>query len=324
MLTLIFVFPQEMERERERERHRLSLEQLEANRRLLHQELKDKMNPLVFRSEGQSRSRERERELEVLRTREKLLLERERFYAMERLADERKRKFSGEQEFQLGMTGRRVSPPNARLSVDREEHERRKRLKLSSCSPSPTSGISSKLAVAHSQLPVSRTSPGTDALRKEEGPPRSSPKSHGSVLPHMREVQEKDDADDQRIRRNRDLETILNRGATVHNGPNVPGGPFFDSRESMWLRDRAIRLNQEEINRKRPINPSEIMAGFMPPKGGISLPQGHKELGRAGKKDNNSCSVCKREASFLCSGCQSSWYCSPECQVSNAKVHSNF
>ena len=27
------------------------------------------------------------------------------------------------------------------------------------------------------------------------------------------------------------------------------------------------------------------------------------------------CDVCNKEASFLCSGCQKAWYCSPECQV---------
>ena len=309
-----------MERERERERHRLSLEQLEANRRLLHQELKDKMNPLVFRNEGHPRDRERERELEVLRTREKLMLERERFYAMERLAEERKRKFSSEPEFQFGGPVRRSSPPMGRSSIDREEYERRKRLKLSSGSPSPTSGIS-KHALPQPQPAAIHTSPGAEGARKEERPPRSSPKAHGPMLPHLREGQDKENPGDPRMGRARDLEMLLSRGhggPGAHSGPNIPGVPFFDSRESVWLRERAIRLNQEEMIRKRPLNPSGSMSGFMPPKGGSGPPRGGNEPGRTGKKDEenlNSCSVCKREASFLCSGCQSSWYCSPECQV---------
>ena len=39
------------------------------------------------------------------------------------------------------------------------------------------------------------------------------------------------------------------------------------------------------------------------------------ELAKKRTKLLRMCDVCSKEASFLCSGCQKAWYCSPKCQV---------
>ncbi|XP_032241788.2 uncharacterized protein LOC5516107 isoform X1 [Nematostella vectensis] len=243
----------EMERERDRERHRLSLEQIDANRRLLHAELKDKVNPLVLnRDLG---PRDREKEIAALRARERLM-------TMERMNEERKRKLDEPE----GIPGRRMSSPQFGHPLDRAEYERAKRLKT---------GVE---------------------------PPTGMPR----VLPagHPLEGKPKDD-----------------RGRSIELDLGKPPGAVMDREIWMRERERALRA-REELSRMKVGLPPHVQ-GFGtpkdrpdgPPREGVARPKGEED-------GVNLCSVCKRDASFLCSGCQGAWYCSAECQLSAWSKHS--
>lgn len=274
----------------------MSLEQIDANRRLLHAELKDKVNPLVFSKERAIRA-ERERELEALRARE-LMLDRERFKVMDRLSEERKRKRPGEGDVPFALLGQRTSPPSfGRAPIDREEYERLKRLRLA-----PVSSLASFHPGSH-RLAIG-VSHHVEVKGKDDRVLLSPAKTH-SMLPSQRRPELENDKVEMRLARPRDLD-FGSKGT----------GIMLAEREAMWLREheRAIRV-QEELNRKRAgIHGATGMPGFIPPKGADVLPP--RDGSRKSEEEGvNRCSVCKRDASFLCSGCQSAWYCSSECQV---------
>ncbi|XP_031553369.1 uncharacterized protein LOC116290474 isoform X2 [Actinia tenebrosa] len=273
----------EIEREREKERHRLSLEQIDVNRRLLQAELKEKVNPLVLNRE--IGPRDREKEMAALRERERLMIERERYVAFERLnAEERKRRRdAGELEGPFGLPGRHMSsPPFGRLT-----DERAKRMRMSNDEHIPTSSTHPPHMGSH---------PSNSFENKTKDDRRSSPK--GPM--------------EQRLGRPLDLD-LPNKAATAS---------MFDA---MWMRERerALRAREELSRMQGKAPPSNHVSGFNSTK---ERPEGVAREGETrGKPDEegvNLCSVCKRDASFLCSGCQGAWYCSAECQLSAWGKHS--
>ncbi|XP_078363277.1 uncharacterized protein LOC144647353 isoform X2 [Oculina patagonica] len=292
---------QDIERERERERQRLSLEQIEANRRLLHAELKDKVNPLVFSKEHQLRMEQKRDHIDAMRAREKRMADRERLLFMERVAEERKRRLS-EIDSHGGILMRHPSPPQFSHVTERDEYDRVKRLKLSEPS------VSSSGSVPHSKH--LNSSP----LSLERKEPRiPSPKNY-----HVNSSQVRDklsETTDARVSRPRDNELVRNNSAAIFE------------RDSVWHRNREQAARSHGvIDRKRPgVHPGAALHGFVPPKGGPLVPQRDESKGgAAGKPEDdgvNRCSVCKRDASFLCSGCQAAWYCSSECQLSAWGTH---
>lgn len=269
----------------------MSLEQIEANRRLLHAELKDKVNPLVFSKEHQLRMEQKREHIDAMRAREKRLADRERFMFMERIAEERKRRFS-ELDSHGGILIRHSSPPRFGPLADREEYERVKRLKLSEVS------VSSPGLAQHSKHSS------TNLLHSE----RKEPKNH-HILTSSQGREKSSETPDARINRQRENELVK----------QSTNSTLYD-RDTIWHRNRGQGGRaQESMEQKRKSLHSEAsLHGFMPLKGGTLMSQREDGKGPAGKHDDddvNRCSVCKRDASFLCSGCQAAWYCSSDCQV---------
>ncbi|XP_029184503.2 uncharacterized protein LOC114952686 isoform X3 [Acropora millepora] len=285
---------QDIERERERERQRLSLEQIEANRRLLHAELKDKVNPLVFSKEHHIRM-ERER-MDVLRAREKRISDRERVLFMEqRIAEEQKRRYSELESHAM----RHSSLPPFSHGADRDEFERVKRLKLAE------PPISSAMALQHSKHL------GPSALHSDRKEPHlSSPKSHLTSSQFREKASEVQDA---RINHTRENELVR----------KTPGSGVLE-RDSQWHRNRelAALAHGGREHKRSNMHPGTSLHGLLPPKVGPLTSQREEAKGAKIDEDGvNCCSVCKRDASFLCSGCQAAWYCSSECQLSAWSTH---
>lgn len=269
-----------MEREREKERHRLSLEQIDVNRRLLQAELKEKVNPLVLNRE--IGPRDREKEMAALRARERLMIERERHMVFERLVEERRRKRdAGELDGPFMLGGRHIaSPPYGRAL---NEFERAKRMRMEDHIITPSS---------YGPLMTPQSSNSFEKKPKDDR--LSSPK--GPVDP--------------RLARHLDLEMA-----------NKAPGAMMD-REALWLRERErVMRAKEELSRMQPkathSHTSHLPAAFANAKDRPDpIPRDPAESSGKPEEDGvNLCSVCKRDASFLCSGCQGAWYCSTECQV---------
>lgn len=280
---IFFSLFKEMEREREKERHRLSLEQIDVNRRLLQAELKEKVNPLVLNRE--IGPRDREKEMAALRARERLMLERERHMAFERLAEERRRKRdAGEMDGPFLLPGRHLpSPPYGRAL---SEFERAKRMRFDE--HLSTSSSFSSLLTPHPANSF-HTKPKDDRL--------ASPK--GST--------------DQRIGRPLDLDLSNKNASSVLE------------RDALWLRERErVMRAKEELSRIQP-KVSHSLTNHLPAfvnskDRSEGVPRESDSIGKPEDENVNLCSVCKRDASFLCSGCQGAWYCSTECQVTTSFI----
>lgn len=270
-----------MEREREKERHRLSLEQIDVNRRLLQAELKEKVNPLVLNRE--IGPRDREKEMAALRARERLMIERERHMAFERLVEERRRKRdAGELEGPFVPAGRHLpSPPYGRALGEFGA----KRLRLDEQILTPAS---------YGSLMASQAANAFDSKAKDDR--LTSPKGGA----------------DQRLGRPLELELQNKNPSSILE------------REALWLRERErVMRAKEELSRLQPkvshSHTSHLPAAFVNSKERPeAVPRDSESSGKQPEDDSvNLCSVCKRDASFLCSGCQGAWYCSTECQVIN-------
>lgn len=244
--------------------------------------------------------------MDALRAREKRIADRERLLFMERIAEERKRRFS-ELDSHGGILMRHTSPPQFGHVVDREEYERVKRLKLSE------PPISAPGSVQHSKHLNS------SALHSERQEPRTSSPKNDILNPSQ--VREKsNELSDARITRGRENELVRKSSNSA----------MFE-RDSIWHRNRELAARTQGgiggMDHKRPsMHSGASFHRFMPPKVGPLLSKREEGKGSAGKPDDdtitiNLCSVCKREASFLCSGCQSAWYCSSDCQLSAWGTH---
>lgn len=218
--------------------------------------------------------------MEALRVRERLMIERERHMAMERLMEERKRKRdAGELDGPFLIGGRHMAPSPYGRALSEFERAKRMRIDEHMLSASP-----------YGSLITQQSSNSFDNKSKEER--LSSPK--GGMEP--------------RLGRPLDLDLA-----------NKTGGPMAD-REALWLRERErVMRAKEELSRiqSKPAHTNHHPAAFTSAKDRPEpVPRdGVESSGKTDEDGMNSCSVCKREASFLCSGCQGAWYCSTECQV---------
>lgn len=91
-------------------------------------------------------------------------------------------------------------------------------------------------------------------------------------------------------------------------GRDVGNAPFYMGRFDL---QRPKPEQSMELRKQREVSAEKISAE----KQSNEKERSTSESAKKRPKPQKLCDICRKEASFLCSGCEKAWYCSTECQV---------